>query len=82
MSNTTVPLKLLRLKQVIELTGLGRDSVYRLIREGRFPAQRRLSERASAWRADEVELWIASRPAVTFKQQPGILVPEGKAYAT
>lgn len=60
--NTTAPQRLLRLRQVIELTGLGRDSVYRLIREGRFPRQRRLSERASAWRSDEVAAWIESRP--------------------
>ena len=60
-------LRLLRLPQVIELTGLGRDTIYRYIREGRFPAQRRITDRASAWRADEVAAWIESRPAVERK---------------
>lgn len=64
----TAPLQLLRLSKVIELTGLGRDTIYRYIREGRFPAQRRITDRASAWRADEVAAWIESRPAV--KQRP------------
>ncbi len=45
---------LLRLPEVISATGLGRDTIYRYIREGRFPAQRRITDRASAWRADEV----------------------------
>lgn len=52
----------LRLPQVLELTGLGRDSVYRYIREGRFPVQRRITDRASAWRSDEIEAWMSSRP--------------------
>jgi prophage regulatory protein len=42
--------RLLRLPEVIEITGLGRDTIYRYIREGRFPRQRRISERASGWR--------------------------------
>jgi len=56
--------RLLRLPKVMELTGLGRDTIYRYIREGRFPPQRRISERASAWREDELREWIESRPAV------------------
>lgn len=62
--SASVPPHLLRLPEVIRLTGLGRDSIYRLIREGNFPRQRRLSERASAWRSDEVAAWIQSRPPV------------------
>jgi prophage regulatory protein len=56
--------RLMRLPEVLAAVGLGRDSIYRLIREGKFPAQRKLSERASAWRADEVAAWIESRPKV------------------
>jgi prophage regulatory protein len=55
--------RLIRLPEVMAVTGLGRDSIYRLIRQGRFPAQRRLSERASAWRVDEIAAWVESRPA-------------------
>jgi prophage regulatory protein len=59
MSNTP---RFLRLPQVMQLTGLGRDTIYRYIREGRFPAHRRISDRASAWREDEIRSWIDSRP--------------------
>lgn len=52
----------LRLRGVLEITGLGRDTVYRYIREGRFPVQRRITDRASAWRSDEIEAWMSSRP--------------------
>jgi len=54
--------RMLRLPQVIELTGLGRDSIYRLGNAGQFPRPRKISERASAWREDEIQQWIESRP--------------------
>ena len=53
---------MLRLPQVIALTGLGRDSIYRLGHNGKFPKPRKISERASAWREDEIQKWIESRP--------------------
>lgn len=58
---TTTP-RMLRLPQVIALTGLGRDSIYRLGNAGQFPRPRKISERASAWREDEIQKWIESRP--------------------
>jgi len=58
----TTSVRLLRLPAVLALTGLGRDTVYKLIRDGRFPSQRRITARASAWREDEVVAWIESRP--------------------
>jgi prophage regulatory protein len=60
MTDTTP--SLLRMKAVIELTGLCRSNVYRFEAEGTFPARVKLSERASAWRREEVVAWIESRP--------------------
>jgi len=58
----TATSRLLRLPAVIAMTGLGRDTIYRLGREGLFPKPRKLTERSSAWREDEVQAWIDSRP--------------------
>lgn len=57
----TLP-RLLRLREVRALVGLSHDAIYRLAREGRFPQPRKLSDRASAWREDEIRAWIESRP--------------------
>ena len=53
---------LLRLPDVQKLTGLSRSSVYRLEATGDFPKRVRLSERATAWREDELLEWVNSRP--------------------
>lgn len=58
-----IPTRLLRLPAVMSMTGMGRDSIYRLAREDRFPKPRKLTERSSAWREDEILAWIESRPA-------------------
>lgn len=61
MSTTADDVFFLRLPEVKRVTGLGRDSIYRLIRTQQFPAGRKLSERATGWRSDEVHAWVESR---------------------
>jgi len=57
--------RLLRIQTVTELTGLSRATVYRLLERREFPAPFRISERAVAWRASEVQEWIESRRRTT-----------------
>ncbi|WP_420884221.1 helix-turn-helix transcriptional regulator [Shewanella chilikensis] len=54
-------MKLLRLKQVMDCTGLGRSSIYNYISEGRFPKPVKLGPRIVAWVGAEVEEWILER---------------------
>lgn len=58
----------LRLPDVQKLTGLSRSSVYRLEASGDFPQRVRLSERATAWKLDELTAWLESRPRVKSRQ--------------
>ncbi|GAA6205386.1 AlpA family transcriptional regulator [Thalassotalea sp. SU-HH00458] len=52
-------MRLIRLKEVMEITGLGRSSIYKFISEGAFPQSISLGERAVAWELSEVEEWIS-----------------------
>jgi len=53
--------KILRLKDVVQVTGLGRSTIYYLIRDLQFPKPLRISARASGWLADDIETWIESK---------------------
>lgn len=53
----------IRLNKVIEMTGLSRPTVYRLIQQGKFPKQVKLGERSVAWLLEEVEQWMKERLA-------------------
>ena len=57
--------RFLRLRDVQRLVPLSRSRLYELIAEGRFPAQVRLSDRASAWDSKEIEAWMAERVAAS-----------------
>ncbi|MGH9960645.1 MAG: helix-turn-helix transcriptional regulator [Pyrinomonadaceae bacterium] len=37
---------------------MGRTTIWRMMREGRFPQSRRIGKVAKAWLEDEVEEWI------------------------
>ena len=52
--------KIFRLPAVIELSGLSRSSIYRLIKLGKFPAPVRIGEAATAWLEDDLKAWLES----------------------
>jgi prophage regulatory protein len=49
--------RVLRLSEVITMVGLGRSSIYRYVREGRFPAPIRVGERSVRWKLADVLAW-------------------------
>jgi len=53
---------LIKIKTVIELTGLSRATVYRKMEDGTFPKSVKLSTRAIAWHKSDIEAWIESLP--------------------
>ena len=54
--------RLLTRGEVERRVGLRRSSLYREMREGRFPLPVRVGPRAVRWPSAEIEAWIASRP--------------------
>ena len=56
---------LLRMSSVIQVTGLARLRIYKLIAADQFPSPVRLVGRAVAWKRADLERWSAARPAVT-----------------
>lgn len=56
-------MKIMRLKDVMACTGLGRSSIYKFISDGTFPKPIPLGDRAVGWLEEEIEDWIASKIA-------------------
>ena len=53
--------RLIRIKEVIYLTGLTRSSIYRLMAIGSFPKQIKLGERCIAWSLEQIEGWVSAK---------------------
>lgn len=48
---------LIRLPEVMRMTGLSKTEIYRRMNENRFPKNRKLSPRVAAWRRGDVVDW-------------------------
>jgi prophage regulatory protein len=58
------PTRIVRLKEVIDRTGLSRSSIYRLAEHG-FPKSVRIGITAVGWREADINRWIAEREIST-----------------
>ena len=53
--------RLLRRREVEEITGLARSSIYRQMDRGSFPRPVRVGPAAVRWRASDITSWLESR---------------------
>ncbi|EJV1364813.1 AlpA family transcriptional regulator [Pseudomonas aeruginosa] len=54
-------MRIIRLKEVIDSTGLARSTIYKHIGEGTFPRPVSLGDRCVGWVDSEVHDWILAR---------------------
>jgi prophage regulatory protein len=52
--------RLLKLPEVIHLTGKSRSSIYVAMRQGTFPAPKKIGQKAIAWTTDSIRQWQES----------------------
>jgi prophage regulatory protein len=50
--------RILRVKTVLDRTGLSRSTLYRKIQNGTFPRQVQISTRCAGWRESAVNAWM------------------------
>lgn len=62
---TTRPTRVIRKRQVLERIGLSDTTLWRMVRDRRFPAPLQLSANAIGWREGDVEDWLATRVTTT-----------------
>lgn len=54
--------RLLRLREVMAMTGLGSSTIYRYIQAGTFPAPVKIGGFTSRWRESQIAAWIEDLP--------------------
>ncbi len=63
-------MRMLRLPDVCEVTGLSPTTVWRREKDGQFPRRRRLGMNIVAWRSDEISAWIEALPTADEEPEP------------
>ncbi|MBK5937167.1 helix-turn-helix transcriptional regulator [Halorhodospira halophila] len=56
--------RIIRVREVLHLTGYSRSGLYTAMRRGDFPQGVKLGPRATGWRETEVREWLESRPSI------------------
>ncbi|MBA6067697.1 AlpA family transcriptional regulator [Pseudomonas mosselii] len=64
--------RFLRLKEVMRITGLGRNTIYTRMREGTFPRQVHLGPHSVAWLQSAISQWMES----VVEGSPSVHQPE------
>lgn len=64
------PDRILRIRTVLQRTGLTRSTLYRKISDGSFPRQVPISVHGAGWRESAINRWIAD-PAAYRADSPG-----------
>ena len=52
---------LLRIKDVVKKTSIGKSTIWEWVKEEKFPKPIKLSERISVWRESDIDEWIESK---------------------
>jgi prophage regulatory protein len=65
------PDRIIRLRTVLNRSGLSRSTVYRKINEGTFPPQVKVSLNGVGWRESELNRWIAD--PVSYRPQLDVI---------
>lgn len=63
-------MKLIRLKELIALTGLSKATLMRMERMGQLPRRRKISAQAMGWLSEEIEAWMRSLPVTPKGRSP------------
>jgi len=64
------PIRILRLRQVLDVTGLGKTKVYDLQARGSFPMRVKITDHSVGWIEEEVQAWLTKRIALSASRRP------------
>ena len=62
--------RLLRRREVEEITGLSRSTIYRLMDAGEFPQAKSIGPNCVRWLLSEIIAWMESRPLARGRARP------------
>jgi len=71
-------MRILRIQEVSNKTGLSSSSIYKQIRLGEFPQSVKITKRASGWDDEAVDAWVAAKLGKKIDTQAFIDIPENQ----
>lgn len=66
-------MKLIRINELMAMTGLSMSTLLRMERRGKLPNRRKISTQAMGWLSEEIEEWMKNLPNAGSSKIPDIL---------
>ena len=63
--------RLLRIREVVEITALSRSTIYRMMNAGQFPQSVKITSRSVRWKLSDINAWMDSKTSM----RPYVLSP-------
>lgn len=74
-------MRLIKLKEVMHITTLGRSTIYKYMAEDCFPKSVSLGDRAVAWVEDEVQDWMMEKLEGRYSTLKPIELPHAGGHS-
>jgi prophage regulatory protein len=65
-------IRMMNVKEVMDLTGLSRTTLWRRVRRGDFPTPRQLGPRRFAWLNTDIKEFLLNLPPVPYAKAEGM----------
>ena len=76
-------MRFIRPRQVLEMIGVSRTTLWRMVRAGAFPRPVRITERNCGFVLDNVEAWMKARAAgIPWETEGASVAPAGERRPT
>jgi prophage regulatory protein len=62
--------RLLRLRDVKEITGLGKSTIYNMMNKDKFPRPVRIAQKAVAWKVEDLDAWLGKLQYTDYEWIP------------
>lgn len=62
--------RMLNAREVVERVGLHRNTIWKQVRAGKFPAPHELAGNKIGWPESTISTWLNSRPRRTYGAEP------------
>ncbi len=72
----------IRLPRTMEISGLGRSTIWAYVKKGKFPAPIKLSERVTVWRLSDVNRWLMEKIQEAKTTQDSSLIQTNQGTAS
>lgn len=70
MNNLDTHVLVVRMSRLVEMIGLSRSTIWKLLSQDKFPTPIRLGSKSIGWRVKDIDEWLQNREELVTHRKP------------